>query len=362
MGKREKKELTKNELKARRKKRRRILLAVEGLVLILLVGALFVWLKLGMITFDELDTETNDLDEKTVETMTGYTTVALFGVDNRSNGNYDTGNSDSIMIANINNDTKEVKVISVYRDTCMDVDGDETFRKCNYAYNHGGAQEAVNMLNRNLDLEIDGYVAVDFYALVGAIDALGGIEVELTSQEAKIMNQSYIDLTAKIVGKKSSHVKAGLQTLDGVQAVSYCRVRYTAGDDFKRAERQREVLTKMVEKAKGASVGQLNDLIDEVFPNVATSFKLSEVIKMATAMMDYELVDTAGYPFAKTTGTYGSKGSLVIPCTMESNVRLLHAYLFETEEYSPSSTVLSLSEEIEEFSGKDESDAVDYNY
>lgn len=362
MRRKEKKELTKKELRMRKKKRWRNLLIAEGLILVLLVGVLFVWLKLGMITFDDVQTETNELDEQTVETMTGYTTIAIFGVDNRSNGNYDTGNSDSIMIANINNDTKQVKVISVYRDTCMDVDGDETFRKCNYAYNHGGPQAAINMLNRNLDLEIDGYVAVDFYALVGAIDALGGVEIELTSQEARIMNQSYIDLTGKIVGKKSKHVSAGLQTLDGVQAVSYCRVRYTAGDDFKRAERQREVLTKMVEKAKRASIGQLNALIDEVFPNVATSFKLPEIMKMTAAMMDYELADTAGYPFAKATGTFGKRGSLVIPCTMETNVKLLHAYLFESEEYTPSPTILSLSREIESFSGKDENDAVDYQY
>lgn len=362
MGRKAKRELSAKELRIRKKKRRRRLLIAEGIILVLLVAVLFVWLKVGMISFEELDTQTNDLDEETQKVMEEYITVAIFGVDNRSNGNYDSGNSDSIMIANIDNNTGEIKIVSVYRDTCMDVDGDDTLRKCNYAYNHGGAEEAVNMLNRNLDLDIDGYVAVDFYALVGAIDALGGVEIELTSQEARIMNQSYIDLTADIVGKKSSHVTAGVHNLDGVQAVSYCRVRYTAGGDFERAQRQREVLSKMAEKLKTASVSQLLDLIDEVFPSISTSFNLADILEMAPQMQNYQLVDTQGYPFDKYTGTYGSKGSLVIPCTVESNVRKLHEFLFESELYTPSAELTDLSGEIEDFSGKDEEDALDYGY
>ena len=361
MGRREKKQLTKKELRLKRKKRRRILIA-EGIVLVLLLGVLYAWLKVGMINFRDLNAETNDLTEETKLKMEDYTTIAIFGVDNRSNGNYDTGNSDSIMIANIDNITKEIQIVSVYRDACMDVDGDETFRKCNYAYNHGGADAAVSMLNRNLDLEIDGYVAVDFYALVGAIDALGGVEIELTSQEARIMNQSYIDLTADIVGKDSSHVSAGLQTLDGVQAVSYCRVRYPAGGDFKRTERQRDVLAKMAEKAKSASISQLNDLINEVFPSVETSFTLPEIISMAAAIKDYQLGETVGYPFDKYSGDFGRRGNMIIPCTVESNVKQLHALLFASEEYTPSSALLSLSQEVIDFSGVDENDAVDYGY
>ena len=215
------------------------------------------------------------------------------------------------MIANIDNNTGEIKIVSVYRDTCMDVDGEETFRKCNYAFNHGGAEQAVNMLNRNLDLDIDGYVAVDFYALAGAIDALGGVEIELTDEEAKVMNEAYIGFLEKELGRKSKRVTAGLHNLDGIQAVAYCRVRYTSGGDFKRAERQREVLSKMAEKLKTASVSQLLDLIDEVFPSISTSFNLADILEMAPQMQNYQLVDTQGYPFDKYTGTYGSKGSLV---------------------------------------------------
>ena len=129
MGRKAKRELSAKELRIRKKKRRRRLLIAEGIILVLLVAVLFVWLKVGMISFEELDTQTNDLDEETQKVMEEYITVAIFGVDNRSNGNYDSGNSDSIMIANIDNNTGEIKIVSVYRDTCMDVDGEETFRK-----------------------------------------------------------------------------------------------------------------------------------------------------------------------------------------------------------------------------------------
>lgn len=88
------------------------------------------------------------------------------------------------------------------------MDGDETFRKCNYAYNHGGPQEAIEMLNRNLDLNIQKYVSVDFYALAEAVDALGGIELDITDEEASYMNGvgGYIAMTAEITGRKGGNV------------------------------------------------------------------------------------------------------------------------------------------------------------
>lgn len=191
-------------------------------------------------------------DEKTDAMLDGYTTIAFFGVDNRSNGNFDSGNSDTIMLCNINNYTKQVELVSVYRDTLMDVDGEETFRKCNYAFNHGGIDSALAMLNRNLDLNITDYVAVDFMALVAAVDAVDGIDIELTDAEAEAMNGGYIGEVGAIVGKDANPVSAGSQHLDGVQATAYCRIRSTAGDDFRRTERQRTVLTQIIAKAKSA--------------------------------------------------------------------------------------------------------------
>lgn len=358
-----KKKMTRSQM---RKKKRKKLLIIEVVILVIVLALLFVWIKLGRINWDDLkNLRVNKLDKETTELLDGYTNIALFGVDNRSNGNYDTGNSDSIMICSINNDTKEVKLVSVYRDTCLDVDGDETFRKCNYAYNHGGPQQAIEMLNRNLDLNIQKYVAVDFYALAEAIDAIGGIQLDISDEEAGYMNGpgGYIAVTAAVTGGQAGNVSVGTQTVNGIQAVAYCRIRYTAGGDFGRAQRQRIVLEQMVESVKGASIGEMNRLIDAVFDDIGTNLKLNQIVGMAASLKDYSLAETRGFPFHMATHDFGgSQGSLVVPCTLAANVKELHAYLFGNESMQLSKDVENISEKIQGFTGYSENDAVDYGY
>ena len=343
----------------KRKRRRRRLIIIEVIILLIVVLFLLAWLKFGLISCDNLgDISKNKLSTETIDLLNGYKCIAFFGVDNRSNGNYESGNSDSIMIACINNDTKEVRVVSLYRDTSLSMK-DNVLRKCNYAYNHGGYQEAIEMLNKNLDLDIQEYVAVDFNALSDVIDDLGGVEIELTAEEAKLMNDDYIGEVASITGKTSNGVAAGLQTLNGVEATAYCRLRYTAGGDFKRAERQRTVLTQMVNKVKNMSASQALKLAtdDNVLKEISTSLSAGEIATLASAMRDYSLGATTGFPFDKTTGTYGSKGSLVVPCTLESNVTKLYYFLFNKENYEPSDTVKKISRDIIDLTGKTEKDA-----
>ncbi len=356
-----KKKVSKKQLK---KKRQRRFLIVEFFVLLLLLVVLFGWSKFGKLDITSIkNLATNDLDSETKELLSGYTTIALFGVDNRSNGNYDSGNSDSIMICNINNDTKEVKIVSVYRDTMMDVDGSGKLRKCNYAYNHGGVSESIEMLNRNLDLNIQKYVAVDFYALADAIDSVGGITLPepLTAEEAKYTNE-YIPEVAFIIGKDRTEVVEGQTEMNGVQAVSYCRVRYTAGGDFKRASRQRTVVQALITKVKNSNVIELNSLVDHVLPNVSTNLQETQIIAMAAAMQEYELVDSHGFPFDMKTGTFGKIGSVDVPCTLETNVSKLYEFLFEDTTHVASNQLKSISQSIEEYTGYSEGDALDYGF
>ncbi len=180
--------------RSKKKKHRIIIFTIEILLLLVVLACLFVWSKYQKLDHqpDMIGTEdiiNEDMDESVQEVLKGYTNIALFGLDNRSNGSFDAGNSDVIMIASINNDTKEVRLVSVFRDTFLNVssDGSYNFRKANYAYNKGGAEEAIRMLNRNLDLDIQDYVVVDFQAVTEAIDLLGGVEVEIDAAEAKWM-------------------------------------------------------------------------------------------------------------------------------------------------------------------------------
>ena len=363
MGSEEYGKTRKKSRKARRRKARKVLLIIEIIVLIILLGFLYIMLKFGRIDFQDIgETTKNEVTKESQEVLKGYENIALFGVDNRSNGQYDGGNSDSIMIASINNDTKEVKIVSVYRDTCMDVDGEGKLRKCNYAYNHGGAKAAVNMLNRNLDMDISDYVAVDFYALAECVDAVGGLDLTISEKEASVMNKEYISYTSDIVGKKSKKVQAGESVhCDGIQTVSYCRVRYTASGDFGRAARQRIVLQKLIAKMKSANILELNNLIDSLFDDISTSLSVGEITSLASAVRDYTLAATYGYPYKKAGINPGKTyGDLVVPCTVEDNVKQLYSDLFGEQDHQASSTVKNISEKIETFTGLGADDANDY--
>lgn len=349
----EKKPLTKQQRAAIRKKKQQkkiILVAVEILALLLLAVVLFVVVKMSKIekdtSFSAEDIEVNEgLSEESKEIMENYTTIALFGLDNRSNGNLSKGNSDVIMIASINNNTHEVKLVSVYRDSYLDI-GNNTYRKCNAAYANGGPEQAISMLNTNLDLNITDYVTVDFNAVVECVDLLGGVEVTVTDEEAILM-YGYMDEINKLTKHNSEYLPgAGTYNMDGVQACAFARIRYTAGDDYKRAERQRTVIAAMVQKAQHSDLKTINSLIDEVFGDIKTSYTNTDLIALAAQVFNYKLGETTGFPYEKNTVTLGSKGSVVVPCDLVSNVTQLHVFLYDDEGYQPTDTVKSNSEKI----------------
>lgn len=340
-----------------RKKRKILIFTIEIILLLVLLAALFVWSKFQKIEHvDNIEAEdvvNTDLDESTQEVLKGYTNIAIFGLDNEKSGIFTSGNSDLIMIASINNDTKEVKVASVYRDTYLNVGTSDDYYlwKANYAYNHGGPEQAVRMLNQNLDLDIADYVAVDFYAVCEVIDLLGGLEINV--EEGAMMDEInvYIAETAAYTGREAHMVEQpGVQTLDGVQATAYCRIRHDV-NDFRRAQRQREVLTKIIDKTKSAGLMKINQIIDTVLGDISTDLTQMQLISMASQLFNYELVGTTGFPFELYNFDLSRK-YIVVPCDLEKNVKELHQYLFNDYNYKPSNTVLQYSEAIKTDTGK----------
>ena len=329
----------------------RVLLCMAAVLLcFVFAGVAYVyamWNKIDtqVIKADDLIINEEVKQNKEIDLGDGYTNVALFGVDSRD-GNLGEGNrTDCIIVASLNNETKEIRMVSVYRDTLLDL-SEGTYQKCNAAYSYGGPVMAINMLNMNLDLDIEDYVTVDFGAIADAIDLLGGVEIDLQEEEIAPLNK-YINETARSAGKEAHRVEqSGLQLLDGSQATTYARIRSTAGGDFTRTERQRLVIEKMFEKALKADLGTINAIIDEVFPQVSTSFTLQEILTYAAAYSEYTLGDNMGFPIDKTTDTVSGLGSIVIPQDLVSNVSLLHEFLFETVDYTPSSTVQTVNANI----------------
>lgn len=336
--------------KAAKKRKRILIFGAEIMLLLALLVGFWVVRKLDKIQRPgqvQGDIKVNEsLPEETKQTMSGYTNVALFGLDTRKAGQLGKGNrSDTIIIASINNDTKEVRLVSVYRDTYLDLTNGK-YNKANTAYSSGGPDQAITMLNRNLDLDISYYISVDFAALTETVDLLGGIMIDVDEEEMKHLNNYTVE-TSEVTGVETTKLtQPGLQLLDGVQATSYCRIRYTAGDDFKRTERQREVIMEIANTAKKADITQINEIINAVFSKIATNYTNEEMLQLAPELIGYDIVDTAGFPFDREPATIKGKGSCVVPINLANNVKQLHEFLFDNYEYTPSAEVQEISDQI----------------
>lgn len=368
--KKSKKKLTKAE-REKRNRNRIVLITVEVFVLFLMLMALYVVSLYGKIektdiadedivinegistpeTVNKDDIETNEISSGH---MDGYRNVALFGVDSRDNSLGKGTRSDTIIVASINETTKEVKLVSVYRDTYLNL-GNDSYGKANAAYAQGGPLQAINMLNMNLDLNITDYVTVGWAGVADTIDALGGVEIDVDEAEISHLNNYQVE-TSKSLGHSSFErvTQTGMQTLNGIQAVSYCRIRYTAGDDFKRAERQQEVIQAILDKAKSGNISALNKAANTIFEEISTSLTLAECMELLGDVANYSIGATGGFPNEqyRTTGSVGP-ASCVISTNVSEDVVELHKFLFgDTSGYSPSSQVEAISSQVHNRTGR----------
>ncbi|MBD5450820.1 MAG: LytR family transcriptional regulator [Lachnospiraceae bacterium] len=336
---------------AKKQRRRIIIFIVEIIILVVAVFALYSVLtatQTGKVEISDKDIIINDTVKQAEETtMKGYRNIALFGVDSTSGALTKNTRSDTIMIASINQDTGECKLVSVYRDTYLNLSND-SYNKCNAAYAKGGPEMAISMLNMNLDMNITDFVTVGFAGLTDTVDALGGVYIDVDDAEILHLNNYQLCIAEDLKRSYTPVTSTGYQLLDGLQATGYCRIRYTAGDDFKRAERQREVLSAVADQAKKASLPKLTETANSVFNETYTSLDLSEIVEMLGNVSKYYISDTAGFPQEsnRATGTIGTKGSCVIPVSLEDNVKWLHQFLFNDYEYEPSATVKECSDKI----------------
>lgn len=336
-----------------------IIVVIELLLIIILIPALYVYLKLSSVqeaTAAEVDKSSivinEDVDELTVQKLKGFKTIALFGLDAREEGSLeDTGSrSDAIILVAINSDQKEIKLLSVYRDTCVNVP-EYGLEKVTHAYAYGGAQLAMSTLNKNFDLGVTEFASVDFAVLAKIIDAIGGLDMELTDAEVMYINEC-IHEQNRITGSDSPDIwESGMQHLDGTQATAYARIR-KADSDFVRAERQRTVLKLVFEKARDINLKSVMKIMDSVLPEVYTNLSKAEMLSLANDLYQYEIVDSEGYPFEKTTGSlYYDELSYVFASDYLWNVQEMHKYLYSNEEYQPSTTVQEIANEIYDNSG-----------
>lgn len=297
---------------------------------IIFVGSILVCfrIKLGKIQQVDLSEEDLGVSTEVEQELQEYRNIAILGIDSVADS-YDKGNrSDCIIIASINNNTKDVKLVSVYRDTYVQIAG-HGLDKITHAYSYGQEELSLNTLNTNFDLNIKEFVTVNFDTVKEVVDGVGGVSMQITAEEVK-----------HIEGISAP----GTYNLTGKQALSYARIRHATGGDYKRTERMRNVLTAVANKTKTLDVSQLNKLTDEILPKIRTNIKTNEIFRLLPSISSYKITESIGWP-------YDTKGKTLdrwygIPITLESNVERLHKEIFEEQDYIPSETVKQISNDI----------------
>ena len=340
----------KEKKKSKKSRKALKIILIVLLVIVVIIAAVFaagytyIYSMLEEMNQETINLNEVSIDDAVADELSDYRNIALFGIDSRED-DYGRGNrSDCIIIASVNKKTNEVKLVSVYRDTYLLLTG-RNLDKVTHAYSYGGAELAVSTLNANLDLNIEEYVTVNFDAVVDAVDALGGIRMEITSDEVKYIN-NYIDENNRVTGHNSSHITtAGTYNLDGVQALAYSRIRYTAGGDYKRTERMRDVLEAMLNKAKTLSVSELINLVNIMLPKISTNISSNDIIGLAPALLNLNISESNGWPEETQGATIGGV-YYGVPVTLSENVTKLHEELFDQQGYTPSETVQNISEQI----------------
>lgn len=380
----------KAEAMKRKNRRKLIIFLFEVVIILIMLVALWAASRISTqgpaivhIEFEELEIpkEIQEAKEQGESTMLGYRNIALFGVDATSEKEVQKNSrSDTIMIASINLDTKDIKLVSVYRDTYLNIgrsDGEEkdTYTKCNAAYAKGGPARAIRMLNTNLDMDIEDFVTIGYNSLIDVVDGLGGVFIDIKKNEIGYLNdyQKSIVVQWKYGVKGSGEngeiteedlkvlkstdytpvKEAGYQLLNGLQAAAYCRIRYV-GNDFARTERQRTVLKAIQDKALDADPNTLLDLFNKVVGKVYTSLSKEDMLEMLGMITSFKIVDESGFPAANqfTTGNIGASGSCIVPLDLESNVVWLHQFLFNDEDYQVTDGVRERGEMIESRTAK----------
>ena len=303
------------------KKRSKVVLWILGVVISILlvtIGGIYAYgnhlfNKIEKIEIDKSDVGIKDeVEEKLSAYSDSVINIALFGIDAEEGG---VGRSDSIIIATIDTTHKKLKLISIMRDSYVTIEGHGD-DKINHAYAFGGPQLAIKTLNENFDLNIDDFVAVNFTTLPKIIDMLGGVTIDITSEEV-------------------SHIPgidtAGTYTLTGEQALAYSRIRYASGGDYVRTDRQRTVLSKVFEKVLSINFTQYPSLLSEILPMVQTNLDYSEILNLGNEVLKMGVTTLEQERFPRDGYCEGKMIDKIYYLTFdkENTVQQLHDYIFE---------------------------------
>jgi len=350
-----------NPAKPKINKKKTVAIVLIGLVILVAAGFAigygYMMNKLSKVNHYTLNTGNLAINSNVDSELKGYRNILLLGVDKRKGQDINTTRSDAIMILSINKKTNDIKLSSVMRDSYLYFQEESysgskfyTFDKVTHAHVFGGPTNSIRAINRNLDMNIKDFVRVDWKTVADLVDSIGGITINVKSYEISELNKYIKDTNKSLKGSKKKITHAGKQTLNGVQAVTYCRIRHVGNGDQERGSRMRKAVNAIYKKAKTLKLSQLDAALNKTLPEVTTSMSSSDIMNMMLHMSSYSIKKTYSFP-KKYDGAMINGVSYTVPITLETNVSALHAQLFGQSGYTPTQKVQELSNQIVTKSG-----------
>lgn len=341
-----------------KKSNRKLIIAVIAVLIPVVVlggvigaGLTVVHTKLDMVSQVQVNRKALGIDAQVAKDLKNYRNIALLGIDSRDMSSDAQTRSDAMIIASVDKTTNKVRLVSLYRDTYVSLGDNYGLDKMTHAYYYGGATQTLQTINRNLDLNCEEVVVVNWKSVADTVDALGGLDIKIEESEIKEMNKYIKDTQKNIGGSKKKIKKAGMQTLNGIQAVTYARIRKdSAQGDHRRNERMKIVLAAAFDKAKTLSLNQLNEIANEILPNIKTNMTTNQMMEILLELNSYSITKSESWPYKWADWTHNSiwYGP---PVTLKSNVIKLHEQFFNQKDYEPTDTVTSISDSISSITG-----------
>lgn len=259
--------------------------------------------------------------------------LLLVGVDRRDKTW--NGNSDSMMLVSLNKAANRVTIVSLMRDTYVNIDG-VGYAKLNAAYAYGAGPLLCQTVTDTYKIEVDRYAAVDFFDLIDIIDILGGVSLEISAEEAEVANGYILDMCNLMEIDGYEHQipsEGGYVHCDGVQAVAFARNRYVGNSDYERTERQRYLISQMMEEVKAMSVAQMTEKMQAILEHVTTNIPESEIWSMITEVpeiLEYEF-EMDRIPYDNMYDVIYVNGQDMLVPYWEDTISKLHDFIYDTE-------------------------------
>lgn len=337
-----------------------VLLLIAGIAAAIVVHKAYEWVgdELGLMKQIKLNEEKLCIDPKVEKDLKDHRNILIMGIDKRKGEDIDTCRSDAMIVVNINKKTGKIKMVSVVRDSFLQLDehGELVIDKLTHAHAYGGPKNTIRAINRNLDMNIKEFVRIDWQTVADTVDSLGGLTLDVKKGEIKEMNKYIKDTNKSLNGSKKKIKKAGKQKLNGVQVVTYCRIRKNDGDE-QRAERYRAAMSAAIKKARKLGLKQIDKTADKVLPQISTNISPEKVRALLLKYYDMDFDESVGWPYtwdgAQLNGIWYD-----VPITLKSNDKDLHKDIFGQKNYKPSDTVKEINDLIIQETGYDENSPV----